>query len=177
MNIYSRIIDHVEKWGEWISITALYVIMVATSADVIGRKFFNFSIPSLFEITQDYLLIALFFFSISWVYVEGGQVRIDLFEKYIPKKVKPWVDRILDSAALIVWGLVTWRTFDTALVAFQTGEFSSNALRYPMWLAYLFVPIGFGLLTLRLIQKVVNPESILSRQRKSEDLDEIASLG
>src|SRR5690606_41095253 len=42
---------------------------------------------SLYEFTEDYLMVSLVFLTLSYVYTVGGHVRVTLFEKRIPARV------------------------------------------------------------------------------------------
>ena len=78
--------------------------MVLTTFDLLSRKFFNYSIPSLYEFTEDYLMVGLVFLTISYVYTAGGHVRVTIFEKYYPPYFKgPLELQIQSQRALFIF--------------------------------------------------------------------------
>lgn len=142
------------------SIVSVFAIMFLTTFNALARKIFNYSIPSLFEFTADYLMVALVFLPLSYIYVNDGHIRVTLFLKFVPKVITPVMDKLLGLTAFVLFVLITIMGWNNAVRAFQFNEISSNLVGYPMGLSYLLVPIGAGMLAIRIFQSIISPQSI-----------------
>lgn len=100
-------------------------------------------------------MVGLVFLTLSYVYKIGGHVRVDLFERWIPIKLRlPWgiAYRIM---TLILFFIITIEGWDEAINAFRFNVVSSSLLAYPMGPALMLVPIGSFMLCLRVLQDLV----------------------
>lgn len=155
-----EVLNFIERLCFGVSKVALLGIMVFTSADVLSRKIFNYSIPSLFEFTEEYLMVALVYLSISFVYVLGGHIRVTLFLKYIPEAIKPLLDKLLMLCSVILFGYIAIIGWERAFRAFHFSETSNGLIAYPLGPSFLMIPIGAGLLSIRILQNIVLPKSM-----------------
>lgn len=77
---------------------------------------------------------------------EARHVRADIVLIMLPV----WMQRVLEIVALVV-GLIfacvlTWFGFQMVENARELGELSESSLRFPLWLYYLCLPVGAGLM-------------------------------
>jgi TRAP-type C4-dicarboxylate transport system permease small subunit len=143
-------------------------MMIFISADALGRYILNMPITGQYEITEDYLMVALVFLSLSHTYVMGGHVRVTILLRFIPSPLKFVLNTLFNSMAAVFFALLTYATFGVFTEAVEVGEFSPNILRYPMAPAYFLVPLGSAILCIRLIQDtflyLLGKESVLQRE-------------
>lgn len=137
-----------------VSSVSLLSVMALTTLDVLARKLFDYSLPSLFEFTEDYLMVALVFLSLSHVFTAGGHVRVTIFEKFIPVGLRRPLKLLLDLPALGMFGLIAVLGWNNAARSLQFGEVSSSLLAYPLAPALFLVPLGSALLCLRIVQSM-----------------------
>ena len=149
-----RFLDVVEKIFMALSSAAILVIMFITTFDLLARKIFDYSIPSLYEFTEDYLMVTLVFLSISYVYVLGGHVRITLLEPYIPRGIRKPLEIVLKFLGLVFFVLITVKGWEVTVRAYQFGEVSSSVLAYPLAPAFFLVPLGSALVCVRIFQSL-----------------------
>ncbi len=131
---------------------SILTIMAITTFDLLARKLFNFSIPSLYEFTEDYLMVGLVFLTISYVYTAGGHVRVTLLEKYYPPAFKKPLEKILKFLAFVLFLFITWKGWDVTVRAYQFSEVSSSVLAYPLAPAFFLVPLGSAMVCIRMFQ-------------------------
>lgn len=146
------LINYVEKMCYWGSVASILIMMFLTTFDLIARKIGDYSIPSLYEFTEDYLMVALVFLSMSYVYRIGGHVRVTLFEGYIPFFLKRRLDKILNLFTVVFFAFITLKGFEVTIRAFRFQEVSSSLLAYPLGPALFFVPLGSALMCIRIMQ-------------------------
>lgn len=159
MSVFDRITEWLEKVCLAGSAVALLLMMGMTSLDVVLRKITNSSIPGLYELTEEYFMVALVFLSISHVYKQGGHVRVTLFQNMVPGFLRAPVDKLIDFLALCFFagiGILGWKSAASAL---EFNELSSSILAYPIAPALFIVPMGAGLTCLRIVQSLFSFDS------------------
>lgn len=146
----NRIIDHLE---EWLIVTFMAAATLVTFAAVALRYTTGVGISWAQELTI-YLFIWMAKFGAAYGVRTGIHVGVDV----VVAHVRPSLRR-----GLIFLGLFLGAFF-TAVVAFfgvrwvifihGTGQISPD-LEWPMWILYLAVPLGSGLMCYRFIQVMV----------------------
>ncbi|MDD2737224.1 MAG: TRAP transporter small permease [Desulfuromonadaceae bacterium] len=158
--VIGEVINRIEKICLAGSVFALIATIILVNADVFGRQVLDMPIHGSLEIIEDYLMIALVYLSMSYVYTEGGHVRITLFRKFIPGFIKRPLDVALSVVSLLFFILLTVRGCVVTLRAFQFCELSSCVLAYPLAPAYLILALGSALLCIRILQTIIDPSKI-----------------
>ena len=161
MKMIIKVVNLAERICLTGSALAMGAIMFLTVVDVILRKLTNHAIPSLYELTQDYFMVAMVFLSISHVYRRGGHVRVTLFEGLIPRMLKKPLARTLDLLMLGFFGAMAWAGWNAATEAWEFKEVSSSILAYPLAPALFMVPLGCGLTAVRVLQSLFWPQSLV----------------
>jgi TRAP-type C4-dicarboxylate transport system permease small subunit len=151
-NAIDRILNRAEGVLLLGSCASILIIMFLTTFDVLARKFFDYAIPSLYELTEDYFMVALVFLSISWVYRKGGHVRVTILEKYLPEGLKGPLEKFLKIPYLVLFLLITLKGWEVTVRAFEFGEVSSSVIAYPLAPAFCMVPLGCAFLCGRILQ-------------------------
>lgn len=156
MKAAQKILAFVERifvFGAGISIV---LMMLLTTFDLLSRKFLNYSIPSLYEFTEDYLMVSLVFLTISYVYTQGGHVRVTLFEHHLPHRFRVGWEKLHQLMALLLFFFIGVKGWDAAVRAYEFNEMANSVLAYPLAPALLLVPVGSAMLCLRIIQALFN---------------------
>ncbi|MCL6612008.1 MAG: TRAP transporter small permease [Peptococcaceae bacterium] len=155
-----NIVSLIEKICTTASVISVVVMAVFITLDVTFRKLFDKPITGCFEITEDYLMVALVFLSLSYVYKQGGHVRVTLFLRFLPSSWMRPLNVLLGMMSLGFFGLVAVMGWKTTLRAIEFKEFSSSVLAYPLAPAYFMVALGAALLCLRIIEGIIWPSRI-----------------
>lgn len=141
----------VEAVFTWVAVAVTAVTMVLTTADALGRYLFNRPIDGAFEITADYLLVALVFLATSYSYRTGSFVRVTFFLERVPARVRGVADHLAQClSVLIAVGLLVSASMQ-ARRTLASGTLSTSMLAYPLGPAHVVGALGLLLLTLRLI--------------------------
>lgn len=151
-----RLLDRLENVAIVAAGLCLAVMMLVVTMDVVMRYGFNAPLGWVYDLVGKYLVVAAFFLAVSETFRRGGHVAVDLFRNMM----KPRVRRVIDIVgyvltvpvllAMVVTGI------ETARRAYLRGEVITGVVSWPTWLYYVFVPIGIGLLLLRVILHVVD---------------------
>jgi C4-dicarboxylate transporter DctQ subunit len=121
-----------------------------TFSQVVARYVFNTGAVWALELTQ-YLFAWLVLFGMSYGVKVGSHIGVDAFVR----KMSPAMQRGTGIAAVLLCmgygAILTIGGWDLVSVIYSL-EIESEDLPIPQWLPYLILPIGFGLLFLRLAQ-------------------------
>ncbi|MCU0530614.1 MAG: TRAP transporter small permease [Syntrophales bacterium] len=130
----------------------LLVLAGLTTADALGRYLLNSPIPGTGEIIEDYFMIALIFLPLSYSFMQEGHVHVTMIERYFPGGVKRIVGKVNLLLSFALFALIALAGWERFVEAWRIDEISTSSVGYPMWPCYLMVPIGCGLLCLRIAQ-------------------------
>ncbi len=163
-------IGYIEKYCFYLSLFSTVAMMLLISVDAVVRYLFNHPITGTFEITEEYLMVALVFLALSNTYTHGGHVRVTLFLRFIPSSIKLPVNILFALLGLGFFALLTYGGWNIFIRAAHEREFSEGLLQYPLAPAYFLIPLGSGLLCIRLLQDIVKMISTKTLQEEKEEI-------
>ncbi|MFH1091221.1 MAG: TRAP transporter small permease [Pseudomonadota bacterium] len=147
-----KLIDGLVTLFKWIGAFAIAAMVFLTCADVVMRALGR-PIWGAVEITGFLATIALAC-SLPYTHKVGGHVGVDLLIRRMPKRGQGGVDLVTSFLAMILFALVSWRSFIYALDIKRSGEVSME-LEFPAYLFVYFIGFAFAILTLTILVDVV----------------------
>lgn len=139
--------ENAERWA----LLIFYTLLVATMAvEVIRREIFAYSSIWGEEIVR-YAFIYLAWIGASAAVRERAHIRIDVIFNYVSPRVKALLYIFGDFVMMIIAVLALYWSFETVSVSWKFGSVS-HGLRVSMVWFLMAVPIGFGLMSFRLVQ-------------------------
>lgn len=129
----------------------LFLMMILTVTDVIGRKLFSHSVTGAVELTE-FMLVILVFFSLARCEAKDGHVKVDLIMSQFGGRVQAAVDMVTQFVGFLLCGLITWSTVIYAGKMCASGEVSQD-LWIPKYPFVYVVALGCGVLALTLLIK------------------------
>ena len=164
-------LDWIEDIAVGISSLSLLLITVLTTIDVCLRKGTVQSIPSLYEITEEYLMVAIVFLALSHVYKRGGHVRVTMVvDRFISPAAMVWINKALAVVYLVFFGIMTFQCYLAAAQAWEYKEVSSTLLAYPLAPALFMVPLGAFLMCLRIVQSIFRKPGEAATEPEAETI-------
>lgn len=134
-----------------VAVATMGLIMVLVSVDSLGRYLFNSPIEIQFELTQNHLLVMGTVLAYSWGVREGAQMRVEFIVNRLPE----WLQRLVAAgssvAAAAIFGAVTYYSGVDVIEAWRNNEMTMGVIDWPVVYARIWVPLGAGVLTLRLL--------------------------
>lgn len=134
---------------------AVFSLMVLAVVSVSGRNFANAPLPGYVDwIEQTMPLIA--FVAVSYTQRLGGHIRMDIVIGRLRGRPLWLVEMLSTLVMLSLMLLLVWGTFSHFLRAFDMSaplwsRDSSMDIGIPLWPSKLIVPVGFSVLSLRLL--------------------------
>jgi len=151
LTLVQKYLEKLEVFSLRLSQLSLFVMMVLTSIDALSRYFFNNSITGAYEVTEYYLMIILVFLSISYVQKENGHIRLDIIFSKLPYKVQNYLNVIFYLLAAFYFLFIGYQGYITTSNALTNNLIMSGLINFPLWLSYIWVPIGSILIFIRFL--------------------------
>lgn len=148
--MWSALNKNVERWA----LLGFYTMLVLTMAvEVIRRELFAYSSVWGEEIVR-YSFIYLAWIGASAAVRDRAHIRIDVLYNFVAPKVKAVLYLLSDGVMLGVSILAFYFSIESVWIAFKF-ESVTHGLRISLGLFLAAVPVGFGLIVIRIIQSMI----------------------
>tara|TARA_R110001599_G_scaffold37386_2_gene116079 strand:- start:258 stop:758 length:501 start_codon:yes stop_codon:yes gene_type:complete len=149
-------LERLERTGDILAALCLLIMMITISVDALGR-FMGFPLQGAYELSELYLMVIVAFLPLARSVVTGGQVRMELLVPILEKVPGRLVYRLTTALALTAFLLLLWVAIPEALEKITAQETSYGLIQWPLYLSYVWLPIGITLLCLRLVAEIIRP--------------------
>lgn len=102
-----------------------------------------------------YLIVWAIMIVSSQLVRTDGHVRPDLVLRLLPPRALRWVETFNCLAAIVFMAGLVWYGWEIVDTALLIDERSSSDLQFPMWIYYLALPVGSGLMLVRYVLRLV----------------------
>src|SRR3972149_832614 len=147
----------------FLSISAIFIIILSTVADVVWRYLFNSPILGTIELNRT-LLVFVVFFTIAYAQAGKKHMRVDLLLNRLPPRVKSAVNGLQLLLALVFIGIVTYGSSLVAIESTAKGEYERGIISFPMWPGRIAVALGCLALALQYVADIF--ETLRSARRR-----------
>ena len=148
----------------------MFAIMMIVATDVAMRYLLNSPFSWSYDLISLYLMTALFYFAVSRTFAEGAHISVDIAQYYLSDDARRVCQIIYATLSFALFAVIAWLGWRRTLDDFETGAATAGAILWPSWVSDAFVPIGAGLLALRLLVHVLAHAMSLATGRKLIDL-------
>ncbi|RMD92087.1 MAG: TRAP transporter small permease [Alphaproteobacteria bacterium] len=155
-------------WAEalpnWLAALTLFVLMVMTFFDVIGRSALNNPIESATELTRLFMAIIVFASlpSVTW---RGGHIVVDLMDPLFPRAAARLRDTLIDLVCGLALLWPAWRVWQLAERARSYGDVTEY-LHFPKfitgWFIAAFCLVTAAVFIARGVMRVIAPSKVPS---------------
>lgn len=147
----------------------MLLAMVLTSLDAILRYAANKPLSFNLFFTENYLMVALICLPLAWAFRNGGYIRIKFLYDRLPTRYADLLIRAGLLAGFLLIADLAWLAGHQWHKAYTTNEIVMDVLDWPMHLSWIWVPIGLGLLAIRLLMTALGPRDQLLFQHDIEE--------
>jgi len=144
-------LDRLEAVFTWVAVAVTAGTMALTTADAMGRYLFAQPITGVFEITTDYLMVALVFLAASYAYRTGSFVRVTILLEHAPARVRLTADYVAQIVSALVGVALVVAAARQARRTLMSGTMSVSLISYPLGPAHVLATLGLLLMALRII--------------------------
>ena len=140
MKVVDKILSISVNCGSWILAgTAIFI-----TTDVLLRYIINWSIPAVYEITEELLMVIFIFLAMG----SARHVSVDFMVLRLSPNPRRKVRLVSLAISFVFVSLLFIGAASKLYSSIEMGEGTECELGYPLWLARLFVMIGLGTLTM-----------------------------
>jgi TRAP-type C4-dicarboxylate transport system permease small subunit len=156
------VIEAIHKGVHWLltftrSVSAICLIasVIINFINIIGRYFFNVSIPWAEEIML-FLMVGCVFTGCCAVAWEGRQIRMDVVISMMPPKIKD-LFTLLSELVLIAAAVAVTKFAWPVIIQLAAFDERSQAANFPLVIPQAMVPIGYSLMALLVAVRLLTP--------------------
>ena len=169
-----RAIDLVDDALMVLGCAMLFALMLVVVADVSLRYLANAPLQWSYEVVSSYLMPGLFFLAVSHTLKSNAHVSVDILHNHVSRTTRYVFETVCTLAALPVFAICAWVAARHTWSDFQSAATSTSGLGVPTWTVSILLPIGFGLLSLRLLLNAVGYVATLATRRELVPLPPIS---
>lgn len=153
MNLIIALNKKVRKFEEFLISYGIIIMSVILVANVISRVGFNQSIQAAEELGQ-FLIVLVTFIGTSYAARMGKHITMSALIDSIPRKFKKPYIYVTSTISTV---LLLWLGYLGTLYVLRIMESGriTPSLQFPMWILYIFVPLGFFLASLQYLVTIV----------------------
>ncbi len=129
---------------------ALFALTLLTTADALLRYIFNAPITGSHELADEFLMPAVIYFALTYVYSSGGHIRITIVSDLLPIGMQRALLCIWDAIAAAVFAMIAHGVWHRMWESYEFREYSTSPLDYLLAPSYAIVAIGATLMAIRL---------------------------
>lgn len=133
-----------------VAMVMMLAVMFIVTADVFMRYIFNSPFAWAYDLISLYLMAGIFFLALSQAYADGAHVSVDVLQQSFSPRVKRLSECIVTSTAFVVFALMADFGLDRAIDAYVSADVVAGGIAWPTWPSIALMPLGAGLLCLRL---------------------------
>ena len=164
---------------EWIENTLAVVSMTVVSlivfGQVISRYGFNYT-PIWAEELSRFLVVWSIFIGVAIGVRNNQHIGVDAVIRFLPHKLKLASEVLLNLIGVVVLGILIFNSIEFIQHTMEYEQLSP-AMRIPMYIPYIAMPVGLGLSIVHFLHNIVklfvNPDEAESALAKSEHIEEI----
>ncbi|HUB12308.1 MAG TPA: TRAP transporter small permease [Acetobacteraceae bacterium] len=144
--------DRIERW--LVGLLGAFALVIAV-VQVAGRYLDPADAITWAEEVIVYVAVWAVMIAASELVHRDGHVRPDLVLRLLKPRGQRWVEMFNCLVALAFTSGMVWYGWDVVATAQLLDQRSSTDLQFPMWIYYLALPVGGGLMCLRYLLRLV----------------------
>ena len=145
-----RWLDGCERVLTLVAALATFAMMLLTTADAVGRYLFNRPILAAYELTTNYLMVAVIFLALPYAYRQGANIRVTFLVDRLGRIPRLAVNHAVQVVSILYCAALVFATFQQTRHVLTTKT-TFVTLDLPLWPAHLVVAVGLFLTTLMML--------------------------
>jgi TRAP-type C4-dicarboxylate transport system permease small subunit len=142
-----RWLDRGERVLTLVAALATFCMMLLTTSDAAGRYLFNRPILAAYELTTNYLMVAVIFLAMPYAYRQGANIRVTFLVDRLGRTSRLVIDHAVQIISILYCAALVFATFEQARHILITRT-TFATLDLPLWPGYMVVSLGLFLTTL-----------------------------
>ena len=177
MKTIERLIISIEKLFEGVTALLMLLIMMIVVTDVSLRYLFNSPLIWAYDMIGLYLMAGVFFLSVSRTYAMHKHIGLDILVQRFPPIGRRLAEILTSVVAIPLFFLMAKVGAERAYSNWTNGDAMAGLIAWPTWIAAVLVPLGIGLLVLRMVFRLVGQIASLATGKSMVELIPITGHG
>ncbi|MEO0979649.1 MAG: TRAP transporter small permease [Pseudomonadota bacterium] len=165
LRVFQQTVGWISEVSGWTAAAMILGAVFLTCQMIFVRFVLNASTVWQTEVVV-YLMVGATLIGLAFVQKHKGHVNVDLLKLWLNPNAGRVLDIATHSAAIIVIGVCVFYGYEFWHLAQSRGWTSDTVTAVPLWIPYLALPVGLGLMLLQLIADLLD---VLSPSRAGED--------
>ena len=154
LDIVDRALEAICRFGIMCGALLVIATMVVVGYSVMMR--YVFGIPQVWtDELVSFWLVAIVTLGAADVLRRDGHIRIDLLTDRLPAQTQPWVDVWGLISVLVLSVVMTISGWEMVSFSWSVDLVSDGYLELPMWIPQSLIPIGFGLMAMAALHRLI----------------------
>lgn len=153
-NPFLRAVAAISTLAGWCSATMIVAAVAITCQMIFVRWVLNASTVWQTEAVI-YLVISATLIGLPYVQRLRGHVNVDLIPLSLPPRARFALAILTSALSIVIISIMLWHGYEYWHFAWDRGWRSDTVWGVRLWIPYLALPIGFGLLLLQLVADLV----------------------
>ena len=149
-----RILEYINLRAIWVSMAALFVLMIMTSYNAIVRRAGIGGVADSLDLTQ-LLMILIIFCALAFQESKRGHIRVDMFVVMMPKLASKLVDGFFNLISAGILGIFAYAYYDSIAGSRRSGA-ATQVYRIPEWPFVIVVSIVIALFALTMLFNTID---------------------
>lgn len=170
MKTLERLIIRIERVFEAVTALLMILIMLIVVTDVSMRYLFNSPLIWAYDVIGLYLMAGVFFLSISSTYAVHKHIGLDILLQRFSPTGRRLAEVLTSVISIPLFFLIAQVGAERAYSNWSQGDALAGLTAWPTWIASALVPLGIGLLVLRLVFRLLGQLMSLTTGRNVVEL-------
>lgn len=153
-NPFLKTVAAISTFAGWCAAAMIVAAVAITCQMIVIRFVLNGSTVWQTEAVI-YLVVAATLIGLPYVQRLRGHVNVDLIPLMLKPRLRFAMAVVTSVASITIVGVIVFYGYDYWHFAWKRGWTSDTVWAVPLWIPYLSIPVGFGLLLLQLIADFV----------------------
>ena len=132
----------------------LGALVFMVGADIVSRSLFSSPLGWVKEISE-YIILSLPFLLASWILETEGHIKMDLLIDKLSPRAQSGVNAITYTVAAVIVLVLCAFSLRVTLDFYRTHYFTATLLRLPKFIFTAIIFLGFSMLLIQLVRKII----------------------
>lgn len=133
----------------------LFLVMLVVTFSALLRYLFNSPISGVLIVTEMFALPLMVYFAAASLERVDGNISVDILQERLPDRVNDVVRLLYLVATLICFLIIIYLAAEQTISLYERNVTTSGTYNFPVFLSWAILPVGIGLLSIRLAIKII----------------------
>ena len=163
-----KALRRLERGACYVAAGLVFIMIFPTTLDIFLRYIMEEPLPAIFQLTE-FMMVGVVYLGIAYVQSLKEHIKIEMATSWLPQKSQDILDIFGYAVGLVLFVMMTWQSGRLAWEAWVTQDYTMGIIHFPLWPAKSIIPLGCGLLCIRLLLDIFLDIQKLRRPGVSAD--------